>query len=247
MSVPRFFVEAPLTADAVGREIDLPHAPAHHALRVLRLGVGDALTLFTGAGGEFAATLVRADKRSAAVRIDAFAAVERESAVAVTLVQGIAANDAMDFVVRKAVELGVAVIQPVVTTRSARFPNGERGDKRQAHWRQIALAACEQCGRNRIPVVAGATDFAEWLAARGAGRAGIVLAPDAGEPLAALAAPTAALDVLVGPEGGFTADEIARAVRAGVTPVRMGPRILRTETAAVAALAAVHALWGDFR
>lgn len=245
MSVPRFFMEAPLAADDVGREIDLPHAPAHHALRVLRLGVGDALTLFTGAGGEFAATLVRADKRSAAVRIDAFESVERESAVAVTLVQGIAANDAMDFVVRKAVEMGAAVIQPVVTTRSARFPNGERGDKRQAHWRQIALAACEQCGRNRVPAVREATDLADWLRARDAARPGIVLDPMAAISVATLPAPP--LDLLIGPEGGLAADEVARATRAGLTAVRMGPRVLRTETASLAALAVINVLWGDFR
>src|SRR4030095_4676431 len=108
---------------------------------VWRLAAGDALTLFTGSGGEFAATLIRADKRDARVLLDAYSAVEREAALAVTLVQGIAANDAMDFVVRRAVELGVAVVQPVVAARSARFPSNERGAKRLAHWRQIAVAA----------------------------------------------------------------------------------------------------------
>ena len=153
MAAPRFFVSIALRPGDVGTEVALPEAAAHHALRVLRLAVGDALTLFTGEGGEFAATLDRADKRNAWVRVERFDAVEREAPLAVTLVQGIAANDAMDYAVRKAVELGAAAIQPVVTARSARFPGDARGAKRLAHWRQIAVAACEQCGRNRVPAV----------------------------------------------------------------------------------------------
>lgn len=247
MSVPRFHVATNIGAGDVGREITLPDAAAHHALRVLRLATGDALTLFTGAGGEFAATLVRADKRDAWVLLDAFSAVEREPALAVTLVQGVAANDAMDFVVRRAVELGVVAVQPVVAARSARFPSDERGRKRLAHWRQIAVAACEQCGRNRVPPVHDATDLDAWLAARATARPGIVLDPMASIGIAEVPAPASAVDVLIGPEGGFASDELARAARAGFTAVRMGPRVLRTETASLAALAAIHTLWGDFR
>jgi len=234
-------------AGDVGREIALPDAAAHHALRVLRLAMGDPVTLFNGAGGEFAATLVRADKRDAWVLLDAFAAAERESALAVTLVQGIAANDAMDFVVRRAVELGAAAVQPVVTARSARFPADERGRKRLAHWRQIAVSACEQCGRNRVPPVHDAADLDAWLAARAAARPGLVLDPASSIVLGAAPAPASSVDVLVGPEGGFTSEELVRAARAGLTPVRMGPRILRTETASLAVLSAIHAMWGDFR
>ena len=145
----------------------MPDPVAHHALRVLRLAVGDRIALFTGDGGEFAATLVRADKRDAFARIDAFDAVERESPLAVTLVQGIAANDAMDHAVRRSVELGVAAIQPVLTTRSARVPDGERGEKRLAHWRQIVVAACEQCGRNRVPDVRAVMTLERWLESSG--------------------------------------------------------------------------------
>ena len=172
MAAPRFFVPAPLDPSAAGSEYALPDAPAHHALRVLRLSVGDPLTLFTGAGGEFAATLVRAGKRDAWVRLDAFLPVERESALAVTLVQGIAATDAMDTIVRRAVELGVAAIQPAVSARGARFPAGAHGDKRLAHWRQVAVAACEQCGRNRVPEVHDVIELADWLRARDAHAAG---------------------------------------------------------------------------
>jgi 16S rRNA (uracil1498-N3)-methyltransferase len=225
----------------------LPDAVAHHALRVLRLAVDDRIVLFTGAGGEFAATIARADKREAVARIDAFDPVERESNFAVTLVQGVAANDAMDHAVRRAVELGAAAVQPVLTTRSARVPDGERGEKRLAHWRQIVVAACEQCGRNRVPEVRDVVTLERWLADRNPAAMGLVLSPTADVAIAATPRPQHALDMLIGPEGGFTADEIALAQRRGMVAVRMGPRVLRAETAALASLAAINALWGDFR
>ncbi len=247
MTAPRFHCPQELAADDVGGEYGLPDAVAHHAVRVLRLAAGDRVTLFTGGGGEFAATLVRADKRSAIVHIDGFDPVEREAQLAVTLVQGIAANDAMDHAVRRAVELGVTALQPVVTTRSARVPAGERGEKRLAHWRQIVVAACEQCGRNRIPEVRDALLLEDWLATRKRDAAGIVLAPDVEVAISDLPPPQRTLDVLVGPEGGFTPEEVAAARQGGMTAVRLGPRVLRTETAALAALATVNALWGDSR
>jgi 16S rRNA (uracil1498-N3)-methyltransferase len=247
MAAPRCFVSIALRSTGAGREVVLPDAVAHHALRVLRLAVGDALTLFTGEGGEFAATLTRADKRQAWARLDRFDPVEREAPLAVTLVQGVAANDAMDYAIRKAVELGAAAVQPVVTARGARFPADARGAKRLAHWRQITVAACEQCGRNRVPPVREVVALAQWLAARPSGRRGLMLAPEASVALAAWPVPTGPFDLLVGPEGGVTDAEIAGAVRAGLTPVRLGPRVLRTETACTASLAAIHALWGDFR
>jgi 16S rRNA (uracil1498-N3)-methyltransferase len=247
MSIARFHCPGELVTGDVGSEYALPDAVAHHALRVLRLVVGDRIVLFTGAGGEFAATLARANKRDAVARIDAFDPVERESDFTVTLVQGIAANDAMDHAVRRAVELGAAAIQPVLTTRSARVPDGERGGKRLAHWRQIVIAACEQCGRNRVPEVRSVVTLEHWLADRNAAATGLVLAPTADVAIAATPRPQHALDMLVGPEGGFTADEIALAQRSGMAAVRLGPRVLRAETAALASLAAINALWGDFR
>ncbi len=247
MTPPRFLCPDVLTADAVGSEYVLPGAVAHHALRVLRLAVGDDLTLFTGGGGEFAARLVHADRRTTVVRVVGFDPVEREARLAVTLAQGIAASDAMDHAIRRAVELGVAAIQPIVTTRSARVPEGGRREKRLAHWRQIVVAACEQCGRNRLPEVHQALPLEQWLAARRRDLAGLMLAPDAEVAMADVTPPGNALDVLIGPEGGFAAEEIAVARRAGMVAVRMGPRVLRTETAALAALATVNALWGDFR
>ncbi len=247
MATPRFFVPDLPDSHDVGAQVLLPAAAAHHALRVLRLGIGDDIVLFTGAGGEMAATIVHADKRHATVRIDGFAAIDLEPALAVTLVQAIPANDAMDYVVRKAVELGVAAIAPVVSAQGARFPDGERGDKRLAHWQQIAVAACEQCGRNRVPAVEMPRSFESWLAQRDPARAGLMLMPDATLTLPAMAPPTGTIDVLIGPEGGFNAREVERALQSGITGVRLGPRILRTETAVAAALAAINLLWSDFR
>ncbi len=247
MSFPRFHCPGGPAAGDVDSEYVLPDQAAHHALRVLRLAVGDRVTVFTGAGGEFAATLARAGKRDAVVHIDSFDPVERESALFITLVQGIAANDAMDHAVRKSVELGVAAIQPLLTARSARVPGGERGGKRLAHWRQIVVAACEQCGRNRIPDVHEAATLEHWLGGRSRTASGFVLSPDADASIADAPQPRGALDLLVGPEGGFTPGEIAQALRGGdMTAVRLGPRVLRTETAALASLAAINALWGDF-
>ena len=247
MATPRFFMPDLPGSPEAGAELVLPAAAAHHAVRVLRLGVGDTITLFTGTGGEMTATIRRADKREAVVRIERVDPVEREAPLAVTLVQALAANDAMDYAVRKAVEMGVAAIVPVVSAQGARFPDGERGDKRLAHWQQIAVAACEQCGRNRVPVVAAPQDFGAWLDQRDPARRGVMFAPDAALALPALAPPDGVLDVLIGPEGGFNQRESERAEVAGITAVRLGPRILRVETAGSAALGAINLLWGDFR
>lgn len=248
MASPRFFVEVPLSPELVGSELALPEATAHHALRVRRLATGDALTLFDGNGGEYAAVITNAGRRDAQVRIERFADGIGEPARAVTLAQALVATDPMDAIVRHAVELGVAIVQPLVTARSARFPEGAAGDKRLAHWRAIAVSACEQCGRNRIPEVALPVELAPWLVRRESGRPGIVLAPAEGVPLGAGVSTSRArsdahgLDVLVGPEGGFTFDEIAAAVQRGLVAAHMGPRILRAETAALAALAVIGSM-----
>ena len=201
MASPRFFAAMPLQHGDVGRELALPEPVAHHALRVLRLAVGDSMTLFTGDGGEYAATLTRAGKRDAWARVDAFVPEERESTLAVTLVQALVKSDAMDAIVRHAVELGAAAVQPVVTTRSARFPEGAQGTGRLAHWRQIVVAACEQCGRNRVPVVREVVPLRVWLDARAAGTSGIVLDPEATRGLASLPPPAHAVDAPGRPGG----------------------------------------------
>jgi 16S rRNA (uracil1498-N3)-methyltransferase len=245
MTDPRFFVPLALEPGSVGATIPLPADVAHHAVRVTRLAIGDMLTLFDGTGGEYAAELASVDKHGAAARIRAFDPVDRESPLAVTLAQAIAANDAMDYAVRKGVELGVASIQPLVTERSAPLPEGERRDKRLMHWRQVAIAACEQCGRNRVPVIEVPRTLAAWLDVwRGTG---LVLVPDAVASLATLAPPVPPLAVLIGPEGGLTEREVRAAGARGFAAMRFGPRVLRTETAAVAVLAALQAAWGDLR
>jgi len=243
MGAPRFFVDAPLAPAMVGSEIALPDDVAHHAMRVLRLAPADEIVLFDGNGGEYRATVARAGKRDAWARVDGFDPVDRESSLATTLAQAIVATDTMDALVRHAVELGVAAIQPLVTERSARFPAGAHGDKRLAHWRQVARAACEQCGRNRVPPVRDPMRLDEWLETS---RDGIVFDAGAAASLASLTV-ASTVDVLVGPEGGLAEREIAHAVRAGMRAAHVGPRTLRADTAALSALAAVNLLWGDFR
>ena len=245
MAAPRFMSALPLAPELAGSTIDLDAAAAHHATRVLRLAVGDALTLFDGTGGEYAATLVRVDKRGAAVRLLRFVPIECESPLALTLAQGIVASDAMDSAIRKATEIGVSAIQPLITARSAPLPSGERSEKRVAHWRQIAIAAAEQSGRNRIPDVAPPRPVAEWLTAWAG--SGIVFLPDADRTIGALAEPLSPLAILIGPEGGFDERESAGARARGFDALRLGPRVLRADTAVATALAIVQATWGDWR
>ncbi len=245
MAAPRFFVPSGVVPAELGATVDLPDAAAHHATRVLRLVAGDAVVLFDGTGGEYAATLIRADRRGAAVEIERFDSTDRESPLALTLAQCIAATDAMDYAIRKATELGVTTIQPLVSARSAPLPSGERADRRIAHWRQIVIAACEQCGRNRVPEVLPPVAVMEWLG--GWEGTGIVSSPEADRTLAELGEPALPLALLIGPEGGFDAREMRAARARNFDVVRFGPRVLRTETAAAAGLAVLQSRWGDWR
>lgn len=241
---PRFFCPPQLAA---GTEIVLPRGAAHHAARVLRLAAGTAVTLFDGEGGECAARLLRVDGKGVIARVNARIAVERESPLAITLIQGLAAADRMDYAIRKAVELGVAAIVPVRTARSVSRLDRERALRRVEHWRQIVVGACEQCGRNRLPAIRVPCDLLEWLRAPSSALTRLLPAPEASQGLSQLAPPAGAIELLVGPEGGLAPDESAAAVASGFRAVRLGPRILRTETVAPAALAAMNALWGDWR
>ena len=241
---PRFHCPLPLAA---GATIELPEGAAHHALRVLRLKPGDPITLFDGDGGEYAATLERAGARRAVARIDAWHDVERESPLVVTVVQGLAGGERMDFALQKAVELGAAAVQPVATARSVTRLDAARADKRLVHWQQVAIAACEQCGRNRVPTVRPLQDLHAWLRAPTQASLRLLFAPDATQAIGEVERPDGAIELLVGAEGGLTSDETAAALRAQFRAVRMGPRVLRTETAALAALSALNALWGDWR
>jgi 16S rRNA (uracil1498-N3)-methyltransferase len=242
MSPPRFYLDQPL---APGARFSLPPGPARHAARALRLAVDDAITLFNGRGGEFAARIERIHRDDVAVSVSGFADVERESPLRVMLAQGISSGERMDYTLQKAVELGVAAIQPIAARRSVVKLAGERADRRVVHWQGVVASACEQCGRNHVPVVAPPLPLAQWLGQQQSGRL-LFLSPLAEARLAELPPPAAPDWLVAGPEGGFEADEIAALHAAGATPVRLGPRVLRTETAALAALAAMQTLWGDF-
>ena len=239
--ISRFHFPGPLPD---GGEVALPDDLAHHALRVLRLRDGEPLVLFDGSGGEVEARLVVRGKAGFAM-LGERRLFDRESPLHVVLVQALAAGDKMDWVVQKAVELGVAAIQPVQAERSVLRLAGERADKRRAHWQQVAVSACEQSGRNRIPDVAPILPLAHWLGAA-RGRQVWVLAPGGGEGFPSGEQPAGELHVMIGPEGGWTEGELAACDAAGVRRVTLGPRVLRTETAGLAALAVLQARWGDF-
>jgi 16S rRNA (uracil1498-N3)-methyltransferase len=243
---PRIFVGDDVHALADGAEYALPAAAARHVAQALRMRVGQPLALFTGAGGEYAAAIERIDRRDVVVRVERHDAIERESVHAVTLVQSVIAADMMDWVVRKAVELGAAAIAPIRSARSQGV-SSEREERRAAHWRQIVVAACEQCGRNRLPGVLPLASFDAWLAGVQRGGDAVLLDAGAQRSLAAQAAVAAPRHVVIGPEGGFTADELAHAEAAGMTRVHAGPRVLRAETAALVALATLNAAAGDAR
>jgi 16S rRNA (uracil1498-N3)-methyltransferase len=242
--IPRLHLEQPLGA---GASLELADPAAHHVLHVLRLRAGESVILFDGQGGEWDGEVVAAHRGRVAVRAGEWRDIERESPLAVTLVQGIASGDRMDFTVQKAVELGVAAIQPLLTARSVVRLTPERGEARRAHWRRIAIAACEQCGRNRVPEIRKVTAIANYCAGISDPMPRLALSPRAQTGLReAGIAPGAALTVAIGPESGFSVEEEALLARAGFQRVRLGPRVLRTETAAPAALAALNALAGDF-
>ena len=243
MRLPRFYCPPPL---ASGGRVNLPPDAAHHAIRVLRMKEGDALALFDGAGNEFMAKVLRADKQSLTAVIEAPHANDRESPLQIVLAQGISSGDRMDYTLQKAVELGVREILPIAMERSVVKLSGERAVKRNAHWQSVVVSACEQCGRSVVPEVHAVSGFADWLATESEPACRIVLAPEAEQRLADLPRPQGRIVLLAGPEGGLTESELASAQLRGFTPVRLGPRILRTETAALAAIAAMQAHWGDF-
>lgn len=230
-----------------GVRVALPEVAAHHVARVLRLAVGDPLVLFDGRGGEWTARIERILKDEVHAGLERFDEVEREPPLAVTLVQALPAADKMDWIAQKCTELGVSAIRPVASKRSVIRLSGERMERRVRHWQGVVAAACEQCGRNRVPTVEPLLDLPQYLAqAAEDGGMKLLLVPESGFRLNALARPAGPVILLVGPEGGFDAGETAAARSAGFQPVSLGPRVLRAETAGMAAMASVMALWGDF-
>ena len=204
------------------------------------------MVLFDGRGGEYLAHIQRIERERVVAELASWQDVKRESPLAVTLVQALQAGEKMDFTIQKAVELGVRDIVPVESRRSVLRLSGDRAAKRVAHWQGVAASACEQCGRNQVPLVAPLEKLENWLARPAEASLRLMLAPDADEALVDLP-PASAVQLLIGAEGGLDPQEVLAAKQAGFRPVRMGPRVLRTETAGLAALAILQALWGDFR
>ncbi|HLX22000.1 MAG TPA: 16S rRNA (uracil(1498)-N(3))-methyltransferase [Usitatibacter sp.] len=242
MPLPRIHCDLRL---GPGAQFSLAAEAAQHVAKALRLKSGDSIVVFDGRGGEYDATLTRIDKDRVDVKVGAWRDVDMEPPLRLGLVQGLPEADKMDWIIQKSVELGAAWIQPIVCDRSVVRLSGERAARRESHWRRVAIAACEQSGRNRIPEVRPTLGFQSWIAVP-AETPRWVLTPG-GEPVTAKPNPAGGLEILVGPEGGLSEREQELALSQGAEPVALGPRVLRAETAPVAALAAIHALWGDFR
>jgi 16S rRNA (uracil1498-N3)-methyltransferase len=242
MRVPRVFVELPLGGE---NRVRLPPGASRHLIQVLRLRTGAPLTLFNGDGRDFPGRLLIVTGGAAEVETGLPTDREPPAVLAVHLGIGVSRGERMDLAIQKAVELGVSRISPLFSRRSLVRLDGTRLDRRQQHWRGVLVAACEQSGRRRLPELSAATSLDRWLSRPHP--TPLLLDHRSPTPLTALRSPAGALTLLVGPEGGLTPEERARAGASAFTPVRLGPRVLRTETAPLAALAAIQALWGDFR
>lgn len=229
-----------------GDEHDLPEATHRHLVQVLRLHAGDALTVFDGQGCEAPAALITAEKRHSRIRVGAVQRPVRESPLTVTLLQGVSKGERMDYTLQKAVELGVTAIQPLTTQRSMVKLDADRWAKKYAHWQGVIVSACEQSGRVVIPSLHPPASLDAALNALPDDTLRLALLPEHGRALRDLPPPQSGVALLVGPEGGLDPTEIRLALDAGFTAVQLGPRVLRTETAGVATLAALQALWGDW-
>ncbi|WP_017916573.1 16S rRNA (uracil(1498)-N(3))-methyltransferase [Xanthomonas sacchari] len=242
MRLTRCHVELPLHA---GAELSLPEDVANHLLRVLRLREGDPCVLFNGDGRDYPAELLQAGKRNASVRIGAAQPVDNESPLAITLLQGVARGEKMDLILQKATELGVAAIVPVWAERTEVKLDAARVDKRVAHWRSVVIAACEQSGRARVPQLSVPLALADAARAAADSPCRLILDPQGEQRLRSLAIGGAAVTIAIGPEGGWSPRDRATLEAAGFVGLRLGPRILRTETAGLAAIAALQAHYGD--
>ncbi|WP_339462523.1 16S rRNA (uracil(1498)-N(3))-methyltransferase [Pseudomonas sp. EA_105y_Pfl2_R69] len=238
MRLSRFFIDAPLS---LGQH-ELPEAQAHYIGRVLRHAAGDAVQLFDGSGQEYLGELIEVGKKSVRVELRETLAGMAESPLSIHLGQGLSRGERMDWAIQKATELGASQISPIVSARCEVRLKDERADKRMAHWRQIAISACEQCGRSLLPQINPPATLEQWLEQVEADLK-LVLHPVA-EPWASHPQP-ASLAMLIGPEGGLSEDEVQQAMARGFHAARLGPRVLRTETAPVVALSVAQQLWGD--
>jgi len=241
--MPRFFCPIPLS---IGLLVDLPETVAHHVF-VLRLQHGDTVQLFNGQGGSYIASLTEITKKRAAAEIKVFLPEEVELPYSLTLAQALPEGSKMDWIIEKAMELGVNAVQPLASQRCVVKLSAERTEKKMAHWEGVIAAAAEQCGRNRLAHLASVLDISKWLGQQDIHKR-IMLSPRADESLADWARhhPPQAVSLLIGPEGGLTEEEENMARRQGVLSLSIGSRILRTETAGLAAIATLNALWGGF-
>lgn len=242
MRITRIFTEQPLQVDAV---VELGRDAARHLVTVLRLQVGHPLTLFNGEGGEFDAEIVSAGNKSVAVRVLTHDAVERESPLVTRLGIGLSRGDRFDWVLQKATELGVTELVPLHTERTEVKLRGDREEKKQRHWQQVIVSACEQSGRTRVPQLHPPQSLDEWLAVTADIK--LLLHHRSDTTLSSLRQrQPASAALLIGPEGGLSEQEIARGTAAGFQSLTLGPRVFRTETAPVVALGLLQGLWGDF-
>ncbi|MFT4615145.1 MAG: 16S rRNA (uracil1498-N3)-methyltransferase [Bacteroidia bacterium] len=231
------------TALHSGADFVLEPEPSRHLSRSLRLGEGDALTLFDGSGGEYSASIMDVGKKHVTVRTGQHQNIDRESALAIHLGIAVSRGDRFDWVIQKATELGATSISPLQTERTGVRLSGERAEKKLSHWRQIAISACEQCGRNRLPALNPLQSLQSWIDATQADQR-LVLHHRAAANLETTEQP-GSIALLVGPEGGLSEAEIEQAQRSGYFSLTLGPRIMRTETAPLAALAILQSRWGD--
>lgn len=228
------------------KTIRLDDNASHHLARVLRANTGDTLTLFNGDGHEYSAIITHIDKKGVDVEIQTISSYDIESPIAIFLAQGIARGEKMDFIVQKAVELGVNKIYPLITERCNVRLEGEREEKKLQHWQSIVISACEQSGRNRIPEIYAPQKFGTWLEEIRADTC-FILSPHVSDKLPPKKLIThTSIALLIGPEGGFSDHEMSHAIKKGFQPLNLGPRVLRTETATIAALSALQVKYGDF-
>jgi len=242
MTSPRIFIDTPIIP---GEPLTLEQGASRHLIRVLRLQPGDPLTLFNGDGHDYPARLLPGDRHSANALPDQPGPPEAEPKLLIHLGLAISKGERMDFAIQKAVELGVASITPLISERCVVRLNEQRRQRRLEHWRGVVIAACEQSGRRRLPQLQAATTLEQWLHRHAAEMTGLLLDPLAQQGLLEITPPESGIRLLVGPEGGLAPAEISRARQRGFTGIRLGPRILRTETAPLAAIAAMQTLWGD--
>ncbi len=240
MRIPRFYEPTSL---AEGQHHSLSDAVVQHVCKVLRMKAGDHIHLFDGNGSEYSCIIEHADKRSASVKVRAISTINRQSPLNIHIGQSISRGERMDYAVQKATEMGMHAMTPLFTERCEVRLNSERQDKRIRHWQQVAISACEQSLRNTLPIINPAKQLNDWLNSVEAD-VKLVLHHHTQVPLSQMATP-ASIALLIGPEGGLTDAEITMAIDAGFQPVTLGPRVMRTETAPVAALSILQYLWGD--